>query len=199
MPGPRQPTDLVKARGKKHFSQTEEDQRRDQEVHVQPPDRAEPPRWLGKKFHAEFREIGEILGISQGHTVVVLGAGNLGRALMENFKFASNGFQLLAAFDVGESVVGTTIGGVNVYHVDQLEEYLSAHKVSVGLLTLPQRAAQGVADRLVAGGVRGIWNFTNREISVSRPDVAVENVHFSDSLLTLSYLITQREEREEET
>lgn len=114
-------------------------------------------------------EIGEILGISQGHTVVVLGAGNLGRALMENFKFASNGFQLLAAFDVGESVVGTTIGGVNVYHVDQLEEYLSAHKVSVGLLTLPQRAAQGVADRLVAGGVRGIWNFTNREISVSRP------------------------------
>ena len=61
MPGPRQPTDLVKARGKKHFSQTEEDQRRDQEVHVQPPDRAEPPRWLGKKFHAEFREIGEIL------------------------------------------------------------------------------------------------------------------------------------------
>ena len=61
MPGPRQPTDLVQARGKKHFSQTEEDQRRDQEVHVQPPDRAEPPRWLGKKFHAEFREIGEIL------------------------------------------------------------------------------------------------------------------------------------------
>lgn len=99
----------------------------------------------GYKVDLLREEIGEILGISQGHTVVVLGAGNLGRALMENFKFASNGFQLLAAFDVGESVVGTTIGGVNVYHVDQLEEYLSAHKVSVGLLTLPQRAAQGVA------------------------------------------------------
>lgn len=97
----------------------------------------------GYKVDLLREEIGEILGISQGHTVVVLGAGNLGRALMENFKFASNGFQLLAAFDVGESVVGTTIGGVNVYHVDQLEEYLSAHKVSVGLLTLPQRAAQG--------------------------------------------------------
>ena len=109
----------------------------------------------GYKVDLLREEIGEILGISQGHTVVVLGAGNLGRALMENFKFASNGFQLLAAFDVGESVVGTTIGGVNVYHVDQLEEYLSAHKVSVGLLTLPQRAAQGVADRLVAGGESG--------------------------------------------
>lgn len=89
------------------------------------------------------RRSGRSWGSAQGHTVVVLGAGNLGRALMENFKFASNGFQLLAAFDVGESVVGTTIGGVNVYHVDQLEEYLSAHKVSVGLLTLPQRAARG--------------------------------------------------------
>lgn len=61
MPGPRQPTDLVKARGKSIFPRRRRTRRRDQEVHVQPPDRAEPPRWLGKKFHAEFREIGEIL------------------------------------------------------------------------------------------------------------------------------------------
>ena len=61
MPGARQPTDVVKANGKKHLSQSEEDQRRDQEVHVPPPDRAEPPGWLLKKFHREFREIGEIL------------------------------------------------------------------------------------------------------------------------------------------
>ena len=61
MPGPRQPTDVIKARGAKHLSQSEEDQRRDQEVHVPPPDRAEPPAWLGKKFHREFREIGEVL------------------------------------------------------------------------------------------------------------------------------------------
>ena len=64
---------------------------------------------------------------------------------------------------------------------------------------MPRGVANQIAGRLVACGVKGIWNFTNREISVSRPDVAVENVHFSDSLLTLSYLITQREEREEET
>ena len=61
MPGPRQPTDLVKANGRKHLTQAEEDARRDQEVHVPPPERAEPPRWLGKKFHREFREIGEVL------------------------------------------------------------------------------------------------------------------------------------------
>ena len=62
MPGPRQPTDLLKATGRKHLSQQEEDQRRDQEVHVPPPDQVEPPKWLLKKFHKEFREIGEILG-----------------------------------------------------------------------------------------------------------------------------------------
>ena len=61
MPGPRQPTDLIKAKGQKHLSQAEEDARRDREVHVPPPDRAEPPEWLGKKFHREFREIGEVL------------------------------------------------------------------------------------------------------------------------------------------
>lgn len=61
MPGPRQPTDLLKAAGRKHLSRQEEDQRRDREVHVPPPDQAQPPRWLLKKFHREFREIGEIL------------------------------------------------------------------------------------------------------------------------------------------
>ncbi len=61
MPGPRQPTDIVKAKGRKHMAQAEEDERRDREVHVPPPDRAEPPKWLAKKFHGEFRELGEIL------------------------------------------------------------------------------------------------------------------------------------------
>lgn len=68
MPGPRQPTDLLKATGRKHLSQQEEDQRRDREVHVPPPDEAAPPRWLLKKFHREFREIGEILRLAGLYT-----------------------------------------------------------------------------------------------------------------------------------
>lgn len=61
MAGKRQPTDLVAANGRKHMTQAEEDQRRDQEVHVPPPDAAVPPKWLPKRLHGEFREIGEIL------------------------------------------------------------------------------------------------------------------------------------------
>ena len=78
----------------------------------------------GYKVDSLKEQIGEILGINRGHTIVVLGAGNLGRALIENFKFSNNGFQLLAAFDVQERTVGTQIAGVPVYHADTLEEFL---------------------------------------------------------------------------
>ena len=152
----------------------------------------------GYKVDVLKEQIGEILGISRGHTIVVLGAGNLGRALIENFKFSSNGFQLLAAFDVQERTVGTQIAGVPVYHADTLEDFLSRHVVHVGLLTVPKSAAQAMGERLVAAGVRGIWNFTNCELSFPGEDVVVESVHFSDSLLALSYMISQREDGEEE-
>ena len=146
------------------------------------------------------QEIGEILGISRNHTLVVLGTGNLGRAIIENFRFSANGFRLLAAFDVDPNVVGTTIAGVPVYHADQLEEFMSAHPVSVGMLTVPIAAAQEMGDRLCAAGVKGIWNFTNYEITYDPRKVVVESVHFSDSLLALSYMISApKAEEEEET
>ena len=152
----------------------------------------------GYKVESLKEEIGEILGINRGHTLVVLGAGNLGRAIIENFRFSGNGFRVLAAFDVREGVVGTSISGVPVYHADTLEEFLKQNSVSVGMLTVPISAAQEMGDRLAAAGVRGIWNFTNYEITTPSEDVVVESVHFSDSLLTLSYLISQREAHSEE-
>lgn len=75
----------------------------------------------GYKVDSLKEEIGEILGINRGHTVVVLGTGNLGRAIIQNFQFSSNGFRLLAAFDINPGVVGTEIAGVPVYHADELE------------------------------------------------------------------------------
>lgn len=148
----------------------------------------------GYKVESLKEEIGEILGISRGHTIVVLGTGNLGRAIIQNFQFSSNGFRLLAAFDVDPQMVGREIAGVPIYHADYLEEFLAQNPVSVGMLTVPIAAAQTMGDRLVNAGVRGIWNFTNGEISFPRDDVVVESVHFSDSLLALSYMISQRQE-----
>ena len=147
----------------------------------------------GYKVDSLKEEIGEILGINRGHTIVVLGTGNLGRAIIENFRFSSNGFRMLAAFDINPAVVGTRIAGVPVYHADELENFIRENRVSVGMLTVPISAAQAMGDRLVAAGVKGIWNFTNHEIVFAQDDVVVESVHFSDSLLALNYMISQRE------
>ena len=153
----------------------------------------------GYKVDSLKEEIGEILGISRGHTLVVVGTGNLGRAIIENFKFSSNGFRMLAAFDIDPAVVGGKIAGVPVYHADQLEAFVRAHNVSVGMLTVPISAAQEMGDKLVASGVKGIWNFTNYEVNFQQEDVVVESVHFSDSLLALSYMISQREQAADES
>lgn len=136
-------------------------------------------------------EVADILGMNQRHTAVILGAGNLGRALIENFPFRLNGFRLLAAFDVEPTVVGTRLGGIPVYHIDMLESYIAEHGVSVGVLTVPAVVASSTALRLVDCGIKGIWNFTNVELPVNDPNVKVENVHFADSLLTLSYMISE--------
>jgi len=137
-------------------------------------------------------EIADILGMNDNHTVVILGAGNLGRALIENFPFRSSGFRLIAAFDVDPVLVGTRLGGVPVYHIDMLENYMKERAVNVAVLTVPAAVAKDSAATVMACGVEGIWNFTNVELPKSgHEDVKIENVHFADSLLTLSYMISE--------
>lgn len=137
------------------------------------------------------REIADILGMNNHYSAVLLGSGNLGRALLRNFRFSKTGFTLTAAFDADPALVGTNISGFTVRSIDTLDEYLQSHPTSVGILTVPKSEAQSMTDRLIAGGVKGIWNFTNVEIDVKDSGVTVESVHFSDSLLALSYLISE--------
>ena len=138
-----------------------------------------------------LNEIVDILGMNRGHTAVILGVGNLGRALIENFNFGWSGFHLIAAFDVRPEVVGQIMAGTPIFHIDQLENYLREHPASVGVLTVPRSIAEEMADRLVKSGVKGIWNFTNTELNIREEGIFIENVHFSDSLQTLSYLISE--------
>lgn len=137
-------------------------------------------------------EIGHILGVENQHSIIVIGVGNLGHALMQNFHFADIGFSLDAAFDVSPSLIGNTINGVLVRDLNELETYCSQHLPDVAILTVPQSAAQPMVDRLVSLGVRGFWNFTNKEVGSDQADIQVESVHFADSLLTLSYRISSR-------
>ena len=137
-------------------------------------------------------EIGHILCVDNDHHLIMIGVGNLGHALLQNFHFSDAGFTVDAAFDVSPAVIGTAINGVPVYSMDTLEDFLKDHTVDVVVLTVPQAVAQATADRLMGQGIKGFWNFTNVELSCADPEVKFENIHFADSLLTLSYRIANR-------
>lgn len=137
-------------------------------------------------------EIGHILGVDNDHHLIMIGVGNLGHALLQNFVFSQTGFTVDAAFDVSPTVVGTEIRGVPIYHIDTLEDFLRDHHVDVVALTIPQSVAQETADWLIGLGIQGFWNFTNIELVSNRPEVKFENIHFADSLLTLSYRISNQ-------
>ena len=137
-------------------------------------------------------EIGHILGVDNDHHLIMIGVGNLGHALLQNFPFSQCGFSVEAAFDVSPSVIGATVNGIPVYAMSELDSFLRDHTVDVVVLTIPQSVAQDTADHLIDLGVKGFWNFTNIELSSADPSVQFENIHFADSLLTLSYRIANR-------
>ena len=142
---------------------------------------------------AELRaEIAHILGIDLGHRLIIVGAGHLGHALLQNFDFAKAGFQVDSAFDISPDLVGTTIRGVTIRSMTELESYVELNRPIVAVLTVPQNVAQSLADKLIDLGIRGFWNFTNVELSTAVPDVYIENIHFVDTLLTLGYRISHR-------
>ena len=139
---------------------------------------------------AELRaEIGHILGVDVNHRIIVVGVGNLGHALIQNFRFKDIGFSLEAAFDVSPSLINT-VAGVPVLDMAELDAFVEEHRPDVAVLTVPKAFAQSTANRLINLGVRGFWNFTNVELTSDVENVRFEDVHFADSLLTLSYRIT---------
>lgn len=140
-------------------------------------------------------ELAGILGMGNHHTAIILGIGNLGRALMENFRFLDYGISPIAGFDINPDLIGKTFGGIEIFSMEQMETFIQSHPVSVAVLTVPQVVAQPLTETLTVLGVKGIWNFTNIEVMPpSSNPMVVENVHFSDSLLALSYLISEESE-----
>ena len=141
---------------------------------------------------AELRsEIGHILGIDKGHRLIIIGVGHLGHALLQNFDFEKSGFHVDTAFDISPDLIGTSIHDVTIRSMDELEQYVAENQPNVAVLTVPQHVAQPMASRLIDLGIKGFWNFTNVELSTDAPDVFFEDIHFVDTLLTLSYRITR--------
>ena len=141
-----------------------------------------------------YEQIGELLGMGDGFTAIIMGAGNLGRALVSSHMFERRGVTRLAMFDVDEAVIGKSFGGVPVLSLDELEAFAADHKIDIGVLTTPKDAAEGVAKRLAALGIRGIWNFSNMELTLpDHPDTVIENMYMGDSLMLLCYAMKSGE------
>lgn len=105
----------------------------------------------------------------------------------------TNGYKLIAAFDVAENEVGKEISGIRIRHIDELEAFCEKNKPKVAVLCVPRDGAQQVSGRLVDLGIEGFWNFSHYDLSVSYPDVVVENVHLGDSLMSLGYRLRNQE------
>lgn len=134
---------------------------------------------LGYRCEELVAEIKRILGTDRRWPLVIVGIGNLGRALMGYRGFRQQGFDIVAAFDSDPNVVGTTIEGTPVHDIGELESFARSNEVKLGVVAVPASAAQEVADLLVAAGVEGLLNFSpakldDKNVSVVAVDLAVE-------------------------
>ena len=150
----------------------------------------------GYKVSALREQIAAVLGMDRGFSAILIGVGNIGRALVENFCFTDWGVELAAAFDIKPALIGTDYKDVHIYAMEELERYLDENHVDIAVLTVPKTAAVSVTEMLTARGIDAIWNFTNVELTEPNSRTIVENVHFSDSLLSLSYYVAERRDEQ---
>ena len=137
-----------------------------------------------------YTEISKILGLDHEHSFIIIGAGNLGRALGNYLNFERRGFIFKGIFDMNPELEGIEVRGVKIRRIEELEVFLKENPVEIAVLTIPKTGAVGLVDMLVSNGIRGIWNFAHVDLDVPK-GVQVENVHLSDSLMKLSYNISR--------
>lgn len=138
-----------------------------------------------------IRNIGEILGLHRNWNIAIVGFGHLGWALANYRNFSSLGFNLTAIFDVDPRKIGQKILDAEVYHMASLAEVVQEKEIQIGIITVPSDYAQEVANRLVAAGVRGIWNFAPIKIDVP-PDIRLVSEDLSVGLSSISYYLSRQ-------
>ena len=141
-----------------------------------------------------YGKISELLGVEKGYNAVIVGAGNLGRALASTHMFERRGVNRIAMFDSDPEVIGKSFSSIPVYDVAALYEFCKKEKVAIGVLTVPKEAAYEVCRVMIDAGVRGIWNFANMELKFPDEPVIVENIHLGDSLMKLCYEIKNKDD-----
>ena len=147
----------------------------------------------GYRIQKLHDEIARILSLDEEHSMILMGAGHLGQALANYSNFQKRGFLLRAVFDVKPELIGTEVAGLKVLPMEELERVIEESEPRLAALCIPKDAALPVAERLVALGIKGIWNFAPVDLELPE-QVVVENVHLSESLMRLSYRMRELSE-----
>lgn len=140
------------------------------------------------------RELGSILGVNNMTPAIILGAGNLGKALINSIEFPRCGFQLVGIFEKNPAVIGQNYIGLTVQDIANLEKFCQTYHPKVAAICIPKDEAAALADTMVANGIVGFWNFSSYDFNFHHEGVKVVNVHLRDSLMTLSYMVTHMDE-----
>lgn len=146
----------------------------------------------GYSVHQLREEIGSILGLDRAHKCILIGAGNLGKAIATHITNNFAGFELAGIFDNNERVVGQQLAGKQILSYSDLKSFCAVHKPIMAILCVPRSAVESVADELYALGIRNYWNFSHFDIALKYKDVIVENAHLTDSMMTLCYRVTDQ-------
>ena len=145
---------------------------------------------FGYAVESLYNEIGNILGLDHNYNTIIIGAGNLGKAVAVHMSFEKRGFRLTGIFDNDKAKIGTKIRDILVSDLEELEDFCKNNSIDAAILCVPKEAAPGIADRLYSLGIRNYWNFSHYDLSVQYQDIIVENVHLNDSLMILCYRIS---------
>lgn len=137
------------------------------------------------------QEIGKILGLERLKPAIIIGVGNLGRALALHLSFESKGFQLIGLFDKKESLIGQMVGNIPIRSINALDEFCRENRPETAIICTPRETAQPICDQLVKLGVKGFLNFSHYDLTHDYPNVKVENIHLGDSLMHLSYRLNE--------
>ncbi len=147
----------------------------------------------GYNIESLYNEIGNILGVNKTRKAIIIGAGNLGKAVALHMSFEQRGFNVIGIFDKNKALTGQMLRGLPIRHIDGLFDFCKDNSPTVAVLCISSPAAEELAPQLVELGIKGFWNFSHYDIASNHPNVAVENVHLSDSLMTLSYHVSNIE------
>ncbi len=146
----------------------------------------------GNNVQTLHQEIGNILGLNEKKTAILVGVGNMGRALVLNTNFEKRGFKLIGIFDKDPEKIGTTVGDYEVMDYKNVKAFVKENAPKIAIIAVPKANVNKVANELERMGIKGFLNFSYAELN-TKEGIAVENIHLSDSLMRLSYKMQEQQ------